>query len=443
MMSMIVGLMMMIPLAFVKVWFVIHFFLGIMCFVCLAKYYDMDYICMMSSMFGLDIIGVGLILLSFWIIMLMISGSVYLVDISEGNSLYMFMLLVLLISLVLVFMNIDMLIFYIFFEFSMVPTFYLILGWGGQLERFEASMYMLFYTLLASLPMLGCIIIIQNSNCSSSFSMILFYKNYVYTYMYIGLILGFLVKLPMFLVHLWLPSAHVEAPVTGSMILAGIMLKLGGMGLIRFGKIFMMNMYIMNLFIIMGLVGGLLVSMICLFQVDMKLLVAYSSVSHMSLCIGGCLGGSTWGVEGAYGLMIGHGLCSSGLFYLVNLAYERSGSRSLFINSGGMLFYPSLSMLWFLECSSNMSAPLSMNLISEIMIYNSIVVVDLLFIPLLMLLGFLVGCYSLYLFSYSQHGLNYSGLLSFGVVSFKDYLVVFMHWIPLNFLFLVMDVIFY
>nr|YP_009532931.1 NADH dehydrogenase subunit 4 [Eumantispa harmandi]AMW67938.1 NADH dehydrogenase subunit 4 [Eumantispa harmandi]AYG51266.1 NADH dehydrogenase subunit 4 [Eumantispa harmandi] len=396
----------------------------------------------LSYFMGMDLISYGLIFLSFWICYLMMMASQNIYESNYSKMFFSLNVLILLLMLFMSFCSLNLFYFYLFFEASLIPTLFLIIGWGYQPERLQAGIYLLFYTLLASLPMLISIFFLYYMNNSLMYYYLnnVFNINYLF---YISMLLAFLVKMPMFFVHLWLPKAHVEAPISGSMILAGIMLKLGGYGMVRVMNILLnLGLKYNFIWVSISLVGGFLVSLICLRQVDMKSLIAYSSVSHMSLVIAGIMSMSYWGFMGSYSLMIAHGLCSSGLFCLANMSYERSGSRSLLINKGMMNFMPSLCMWWFLLSSANMAAPPTLNLLGEIGLLNSIISWSWLSMIFLSLMSFFSAAYTLFLYSYTQHGDLYSGLYSSMNGNLREYILLMLHWLPLNYLILKSEVIF-
>nr|QIC19209.1 NADH dehydrogenase subunit 4 [Ocydromia sp. DY-2020] len=433
-------LILLIPLVFMKKMFwTVQNMMFLLSFLFILMNYQSSYFMNLSYFMGCDMLSYGMILLSLWICSLMLMASSSINKYENYSNLFLLNVLLLLLFLYLTFSSMSLFMFYLFFESSLIPTMFLILGWGYQPERLQAGVYLLFYTLLASLPMLVCIFYLFNYLNTMNFYLMnnILYMNYL---IYVSMLMAFLVKMPMFLVHLWLPKAHVEAPVSGSMILAGIMLKLGGYGMLRiFSFIQLLGLKLNFIWMSISLVGGFLVSLICLRQIDLKALIAYSSVAHMGIVLSGLMTMTYWGYCGSYSLMIAHGLCSSGLFCLANISYERIGSRSLLINRGLLNFMPSMSLWWFLLCSANMAVPPTLNLLGEISLLNSIVSWSWISMIMLSLLSFFSAAYTLYLYSYSQHGKNSSMMYAVSGGLNREYLLLFLHWFPLNLLILKSD----
>nr|YP_010267089.1 NADH dehydrogenase subunit 4 [Daddala lucilla]UIF93615.1 NADH dehydrogenase subunit 4 [Daddala lucilla] len=440
MMKFFMMMLFLIPICFMNnMFWMVQMMLFFMMFMFMNIMMTFSLFCNLSYMLSCDIMSYGLILLSIWISILMIMASENIFKSNFYVNFFLFNVIFLLIMLYLTFSVMNMFMFYLFFEGSLIPTLMLIIGWGYQPERIKAGMYLLFYTLFVSLPLLMGIFYIFNE-MNSMMIYFLKFMNMNINLLYFSMILAFLVKMPMYFVHLWLPKAHVEAPVSGSMILAGIMLKLGGYGLLRM-MIFLqqVNLKLNYISIVISLIGGFYISLKCFCQVDIKSLIAYSSVAHMSIVISGIMIMNYWGFLGSYIMMIGHGLCSSGMFCLANISYERLHSRSLYINKGMMNFMPSMSLWWFLLMSSNMAAPPSLNLMGEISLINSLMSWSWMSMIMLMLISFFSAGYSLYLYSYIQHGKYYSGVYSYYTGVSREYLILMLHWLPLNFMMIKID----
>lgn len=401
------------------------------------------YFIRLSYIFGVDILSYGIVLLRVWIISLIYIAREKIFNINRFLVGFSFLIIFLLLILILAFLSINLFIYYLFFEISLIPTLFLILGWGYQPERLQAGFYLLFYTLFGSFPLLICILYFYVNNNSLFY---IIFNNLVDNniYIYISLIFAFLVKIPIFIVHLWLPKAHVEAPISGSIILAGVLLKLGGYGLIR---VFILVQFIglkINFFWIrIRLFGGILISLICFFQTDIKCLIAYSSVAHIRIVIVGIITLSYWGIRGSYLLIISHGLCSSGLFCLANIVYERIGRRRIIINKGLINFIPRIVFWWFLLSSFNMAAPPSINLLREISLFNRIIRWSNYSILILIIISFFRAGYTIYLYSYRQHGKIFSSLCQVRIGIIREYLLILLHWFPLLLLIIKRDSFFY
>nr|AYF57794.1 NADH dehydrogenase subunit 4 [Neohydatothrips samayunkur] len=388
----------------------------------------------LNSFISIDSFSLLMIILSILIVSLcFLSFEMYQ---WKGNILFIFSLWFLFMSLLLFFTVTNLFLFFFFFEMSLLPTLFLILGWGKNVERIQSGFYLFYYTLFSSLPMMVSIFFFLNYSNSLNFNFLSFPLN---NFLYFFFVLSFLIKMPMFLVHSWLPKAHVEAPVFGSMILAGIMLKMGGYGIFRF-LFFLKFFYNFNLlWIYISLWGGLISSMICLKQSDMKCLVAYSSISHMSLVIFGLFMMNKIGILGSFYMMFAHGFCSSGLFFLVNMCYKRSGTRNMILNKGLISYFPSLSFWWFIFCVMNMGCPPSLNLIGEFFLILTCISWNYMLVYIMMISCFLSAIYNLVLFTFVNHGsLNNSYTYS-NEINICEYYILTMHLFPILFFFLKLE----
>nr|YP_010952653.1 NADH dehydrogenase subunit 4 [Empoascanara falcata]YP_010952900.1 NADH dehydrogenase subunit 4 [Empoascanara quarta]WMQ52343.1 NADH dehydrogenase subunit 4 [Empoascanara quarta]WMQ53073.1 NADH dehydrogenase subunit 4 [Empoascanara falcata] len=437
-MKLIFYLVFMTPLVFLPVknlWWLIQMIL-IISMLFFSMFHIENYFSSISYFFGLDFYSYGLIMLTILIISLMVISSNN-IKLTYYNFFFLFMCLILCLVLVIIFCCLNMFMMYVFFELSLIPLMILIFGWGYQPERLIAGLYLFFYTLVASLPLLVLLIYFYMSNYTLFFDMKYNFVNSFIVHLF--LVFAFLVKLPMFMVHFWLPKAHVQAPISGSMILAGLLLKIGGYGILRFmliNELLFLNYSF--LWFSLSMMGAILVSLICLVQGDVKCLIAYSSIAHMSLCIMGLMSMSKLGVLGSYFLMISHGLCSSGLFCLANISYERFSSRSFFFNKGMLGFMPSMCIFWFMFCSFNMGCPPSLNFLSEILILNSMMSYWYNCFYYFLFISFFSACFSFYLFSFTQHG-SWNFLYSYSLGYIREYLLLIVHLFPLMLLLLSMN----
>jgi len=380
--------------------------------------------------FWLDSMSMNLILLTILVTVLILIARHSVFKISLNRREFYFLVISLFIILLLRFSVSNYLQYFFYFEASLIPTLLIILGWGYQPERLQAGLYFLFYTLFISLPLLLCIIYslqilstleiifsINNDILLSNFSL----------YFSFFLIFAFLVKMPIYFTHLWLSKAHVEAPVAGSIILAGVLLKLGGYEIARVIRLIIFSVSkIRRYFIGLSLVGIICVGFMCCRLNDIKALVAYSSVAHMALVIRGLFRYFIWGFTGILILMISHGIASSGLFCIVNIYYERISSRSIYLNKGLIVFLPIYSLFIFMLRAANIAAPPTISLMSEVILITSILGVRSL-ILIIFPLGSFIGADSLFMFSYTQHGRVYNRVNSFYTFSYREIYLLFIH----------------
>jgi len=344
-----------------------------------------------------DLLRKSLVLLSIWLIMLMIIAQKRV----NYKRLLLINMIVLLARLVFTFNTTNIIIFYFFFEWSLIPIFFIIIGWGYQPERLKASLSLFFYTLFASLPLLISIVIIINWSGSVKLRIIITQgmPNFLWTIT----VLAFLVKFPMYFVHLWLPKAHVEAPVSGSIILAGVLLKLGGYGIIRLIRVTNIRI-ISSQIIALALIGGGILGVLCIVQRDIKVVIAYSSVVHIALVIAGRLRVTKWGFEGVLIIILAHGVCSSGIFAAANMIYERRHSRRFFFNSGLLNRRAIFRIVWFVLIVANFGGPFTYNLLGEILLILNLSSLAINSLSVVLFLSFFSAAYRLILYRSTNQG---------------------------------------
>nr|BBH36976.1 NADH dehydrogenase subunit 4 [Parioglossus dotui] len=392
-----------------------------------------------NSAMALDPISTPLLVLTCWLLPLMILASQNHTSGQPVNRqrMYITLLTSLQLFLIVAFSATELILFYITFEATLIPTLIVITRWGNQAERLNAGTYFLFYTLAGSLPLLVALLLMQKYtgtlslltlNCTP-LGLLPTMSNKMW---WLGCLVAFLVKMPLYGMHLWLPKAHVEAPIAGSMILAAVLLKLGGYGMIRvltmLGPLTEMMSYP---FIILALWGMVMTGSICLRQTDLKSLIAYSSVGHMGLVVAGILIQTPWGLTGALVLMIAHGLTSSALFCLANTNYERTHTRTMLLARGMQTILPLMATWWFLSSVANLALPPLPNLMGELMVLTSLVSWSWFTILLTGAATLITAGYSLYMFLMTQRGPTPQHIIGLNASHTREHLALVLHLIPL------------
>lgn len=362
--------------------------------------------------------------------------------------------------LLVIFSSMNLLVFYVFFEAILVPMFVIIGLYGSRQRKIRAVYLFFFYTLISSILMLVILLYIYSSFGTFDVSKLLLMEipSEVQNIMWIAFFLSFATKIPMFPFHIWLPEAHVEAPTVGSVLLAGILLKLGVYGFLRFSITLFTDasFYFQPLVFTLAIIGVIFASLSALSQTDLKRIIAYSSVAHMNLVILGIFSFDLVGIEGSILQSLSHGFVSGGMFLLVGILYNRYHTRFISYYGGLVHFMPIYAIIFLIFTLANIALPGTSSFVGEFLLLLGVYKYNATSAILAALGVILSGSYSLWLYNRVMFGnlkLSYTQLfkdvsyLEFSVMLpllffvfligiFPDYILSYLH-LSSNYIYLV------
>jgi len=343
---------------------------------------------------------------------------------------YSINLLLIELFLLIIFSVLDLMLFYIFFEAILIPMYLIIGVWGSRERKIRAVYLFFFYTLCGSLLMLIGILYIYNQVGTLNLEYLLAW-NFTLTeqiFLWFAFFFSFASKIPMFPFHIWLPEAHVEAPTVGSVLLAGILLKLGVYGFLRFSLTLFADasLYFAPLIYLLSVVGVIYASLSALRQTDLKRIIAYSSIAHMNLVTLGIFSFNVIGLEGSIIQSISHGFVSGGMFLLIGILYDRYHSRFLYYYGGIVHFMPIYAALFLIFTLANIALPGTSSFTGEFLLLTGIYKTNVVTAIVAALGVILCGGYSLWLYNRVVFGnikVNYT--LRFTDVNLREFSIMF------------------
>lgn len=397
-----------------------------------TKFQYIEYFCWFPLLnvrffLGLDGISLFFVILSTFLIFICVLSSW--ANTKKYLKQYFVCFLLIDCFLIVVFSVLDLLIFYIFFESILIPMFLIIGIWGSRTRKLKAAYQFFLYTVIGSLFMLLSIFLILFETGSTDFlilNSVTFSKDKE-IFLWLAFFLSFSVKVPMVPFHIWLPEAHVEAPTSGSVILAGILLKMGTYGLLRYSICLFpyASIYFTPLIYVLSILAVIYTSLTTLRQIDLKKIIAYSSVGHMAFVTAGIFSFNIYGVEGSIFVMLSHGFVSSALFLCIGILYDRYHTRLIKYYSGLTQVMPIFSFFFVFFSMANLGFPGSSSFVGEFLTligcFQSNTIVSF-FISL----GIITGAgYSLWLCNRVLFGpLSYQYISQYRDINFREFAVV-------------------
>jgi len=375
---------------------------------------------------GIDGISIFLVILTALLIPICLLASWS--SIKTNYKEYVIAFLIMEALLILVFSVRDLLLFYICFESVLIPMFIIIGVWGSRERKVRAAYMFFLYTLLGSVLMLLSILYIYFKVGTTDYETLLAYDftEEEQKFLWLAFFASFASKVPMLPVHIWLPEAHVEAPTAGSVVLAGILLKLGSYGFIRFSiPLFPeASLYFTPLVFTMSILAVIYTSLTAVRQTDLKRIIAYTSVAHMNLVMIGLFSFNVVGLEGAILQSLSHGFVSSALFLVIGVVYDRHHTRMVKYYSGLVHTMPLFIIIFLIFTMANIGLPGTSSFVGEFLILAGAFKVNTtacFFGATGMVLG---GAYSLWLFNRMAYGnLKIQYLTSFQDITWREFLV--------------------